>query len=167
MQLQVLDRKSKGSPTCYCEDCIRCKKDKGPIADSVDDQSNKPNKVVEKQQQPQRSRKTGVSCSSSSATSNNNLVRNSTPPAPQQSLSPCQSCKSAQDMVETSHNNCLRCNGNWSSSEHSQDCGYSSENNNGCCDTGSASSSLPSSPEGSEVACSDGFCNHEGKNICF
>jgi hypothetical protein len=63
----------------------------------------------------------------------------------------------------TSANSSLKnCNGNWSSSDHSQDCGYSSENNNGCCDTGSTSSSLPSSPEGSEVACSDGFCNHEG-----
>lgn len=43
-----------------------------------------------------------------------------------------------------------------SSSEHSsQDYGYSSEHN-------VSSSSLPSTPEGSEVACSDGCCNHEG-----
>lgn len=46
----------------------------------------------------------------------------------------------------------------WSSSDHSQDYGYSSENN-----IGSSGHSNPSSPEGSEVACSDGFCNHEGK----
>ena len=156
----MLDRKSKGSPTCYCEDCVRRKKDKGQRTHSVDDKSNKPNKVVEKQLQ-QRSRKSGVSCSSSEVASNNNiLLRNNTPPA----LSPCQSCKSAQDMVEASHNN--NCNGNWSSSEHSQDCGYSSENNNGCCDTGSGSSSLLSSPEGSEVACSEGCCNHEGIYYC-
>ncbi|PSN40613.1 hypothetical protein C0J52_09229 [Blattella germanica] len=163
-KLQVLDRKSKGSPTCYCEDCLRRKKDKGSLAGSIDDQSGKTNKMSEKQQQPQHSRKTGINCTGDATSSNNNnLVRNSTPPAPKQSLSPCQSCKSAQDLVDTSHiTNCLRCNGNWSSSEHSQDCGYSSENNNGCCDTGSGSSSLPSSPEGSEVACSDGFCNHEG-----
>lgn len=46
--------------------------------------------------------------------------------------------------------------------EHSaHDCGYSSGNNGGCCDTISGSSSLMSSPEGSEVACSEGFCNHE------
>lgn len=45
----------------------------------------------------------------------------------------------------------------WSSSDHSQDYGYSSENN-----IGSSGHSNPSSPEGSEVACSDGFCNHEG-----
>lgn len=49
----------------------------------------------------------------------------------------------------------------WSSAEHSHDCGYSSEHNNGCCDTISGTSSLPSSPEGSDVACSEGFCNHE------
>nr|XP_026494965.1 gametogenetin-binding protein 2-like [Vanessa tameamea] len=52
-------------------------------------------------------------------------------------------------------------NGNLSPNEHSQDCGYSSGNNGGCCETMSGSSSLMSSPEGSEVACSEGFCNHE------
>lgn len=41
-----------------------------------------------------------------------------------------------------------------SSERSSQDCGYSSEHN-------ISSSSLPSTPEGSEVACSDGCCNHE------
>lgn len=50
----------------------------------------------------------------------------------------------------------------WSSSEHSNDCGYSSENNNGCCETTSGTSSLPSSPEGSELACSGSCCNLEG-----
>lgn len=48
-----------------------------------------------------------------------------------------------------------------SSSDHSHDCGYSSENNNGYCETGSLASSLPSSPEGSEMACSDGCCQPE------
>lgn len=41
------------------------------------------------------------------------------------------------------------------SEQSSQDCGYSSEHN-------ISSSSFPSTPEGSEVACSDGCCNHEG-----
>jgi hypothetical protein len=176
----VLDRKTKGSPTCYCEDCIQRKKDKGSLTGSVEDQSNKAQRSADKQQEQRR--KTCTNCSSGDSGSNNNNllsnIRNSISPFPssatpeqQLSLSPCQSCKSAQDLVETSAallnnnaslKNCLRCNCNWSSSEHSQDCGYSSENNNGCCDTGSGSSSLPSSPEGSEVACSDGFCNHEG-----
>lgn len=44
---------------------------------------------------------------------------------------------------------------------HSQDCGYSSGNGGGCCETMSGSSSLMSSPEGSVVACSEGFCNHD------
>ncbi|CAK1545204.1 unnamed protein product [Leptosia nina] len=51
--------------------------------------------------------------------------------------------------------------GNLSPTYHSHDCGYSSGNNGGCCETMSGSSSLVSSPEGSEVACSEGFCNHE------
>lgn len=70
----------------------------------------------------------------------------------------CHSCHSVQGSNAISKR---LVQGSWSSSEHSQDCGYSSENNNGCCDTVSGSSSLPSSPEGSEVACSDGCCNHE------
>ncbi|XP_076251366.1 gametogenetin-binding protein 2-like [Rhynchophorus ferrugineus] len=45
-----------------------------------------------------------------------------------------------------------------STSDHSHDCGYSSENNNGCCETGSLVSSLSSSPEGSELACSESCC---------
>lgn len=45
-----------------------------------------------------------------------------------------------------------------STSDHSHDCGYSSENNNGCCETGSLISSLSSSPEGSELACSESCC---------
>ncbi|XP_013145974.1 PREDICTED: gametogenetin-binding protein 2-like [Papilio polytes] len=48
--------------------------------------------------------------------------------------------------------------------ELAHDCGYASGGgvtNGGCCETLSGSSSLMSSPEGSEVACSEGFCNHE------
>lgn len=44
--------------------------------------------------------------------------------------------------------------GRSSSELSSQDCGYSSEHN-------ISSSSLPSTPEGSEVACNDECCNHE------
>ncbi|XP_015121952.1 gametogenetin-binding protein 2-like [Diachasma alloeum] len=40
-------------------------------------------------------------------------------------------------------------------SQSSQDCGYSSEHN-------ASSVSMPSTPEGSEVACSEGCCGHEG-----
>ncbi|CAG9860789.1 unnamed protein product [Phyllotreta striolata] len=52
-----------------------------------------------------------------------------------------------------------------SNSDHSHDCGYSSENNNGCWETASLISSLPSSPEGSELACSDSCCQHDNDYI--
>ncbi|XP_049823669.1 gametogenetin-binding protein 2-like isoform X2 [Aethina tumida] len=50
-------------------------------------------------------------------------------------------------------------------SDHSHDCGYSSENNNGCFESGSSVSSLSTSPEGSELACSDSCCQHEQEYI--
>ena len=71
----------------------------------------------------------------------------------------CQSCQ----VDYTSSPKKDKMNGkevNISHIEHSQDCGYSS-GNNVCCEIMSGSSSLMSSPEGSEVACSEGFCNHE------
>ncbi|VEN36955.1 unnamed protein product [Callosobruchus maculatus] len=52
--------------------------------------------------------------------------------------------------------------GSNNSDSNSHDCGYSSENNNGCCgDTGSLVSSLSSSPAGSELACSEACCHHD------
>ncbi|CAB3371759.1 Hypothetical predicted protein [Cloeon dipterum] len=62
----------------------------------------------------------------------------------------CDSCQSAQKNPANKWS--ARC-----SSQQSHDFGYSSEGN----ETISGSCSLPSSPEGSEVACSDGFCNHD------
>lgn len=41
--------------------------------------------------------------------------------------------------------------------DHSQDYGYASAENN--------HSNSTSSPDGSDVACSEGFCNHSG-NVC-
>ncbi|KAJ8912903.1 hypothetical protein NQ315_017233 [Exocentrus adspersus] len=79
-------------------------------------------------------------------------------------------CKCENDVKEDkkNSNNCkcdnyLECNKKecGSASDHSHDCGYSSENNNGCCETGSLISSLSTSPEGSELACSDTCCQHE------
>lgn len=75
-------------------------------------------------------------------------------------------CHSCQDDFTELHslkkvNNKRVKKGNLSQNEQSHDCGYSSGNNGGCCETMSGSSSLISSPEGSEVACSEGFCNHE------
>ncbi|CAG4988576.1 unnamed protein product [Parnassius apollo] len=86
----------------------------------------------------------------------------------------CQSCQDDYTKRRSPKNSGKKRNknGNLSPSEHSHDCGYSSGNNGGCCETLSVnnggccetlsgSSSLMSSPEGSEVACSEGFCNHE------
>lgn len=52
--------------------------------------------------------------------------------------------------------------------DHLADCGYSSgPGGHPDCASGTGSSSLPSSPDGSEVACSDGFCNGESKLFLF
>ncbi|KAJ8967311.1 hypothetical protein NQ317_013780 [Molorchus minor] len=79
-------------------------------------------------------------------------------------------CKCENDVKENKKNGTCKCDNyaefnnkkeNGSTSDHSHDCGYSSENNNGCCETGSLISSLSSSPEGSELACSDTCCQHD------
>ncbi|XP_018568036.1 gametogenetin-binding protein 2-like isoform X3 [Anoplophora glabripennis] len=79
-------------------------------------------------------------------------------------------CKCENDVKENKKNANYKCDSYTdftskrecgSASDHSHDCGYSSENNNGCCETGSLISSLSSSPEGSELACSDTCCQHE------
>lgn len=82
-------------------------------------------------------------------------------------------CKCENDIKEDTNKNknisplMCKCNNsigyllpkeNGSSSDHSHDCGYSSENNNGCCETGSLVSSISSSPEGSELACDENYC---------
>ncbi|KPI91656.1 Gametogenetin-binding protein 2-like [Papilio xuthus] len=80
-------------------------------------------------------------------------------------------CQSCQDDYTTTKIGSPKKSGNkrnkkneLTSSELSHDCGYASGGGvttGGCCETLSGSSSLMSSPEGSEVACSEGFCNHE------
>lgn len=73
----------------------------------------------------------------------------------------CQSCPEEPEHSCSPKKIRQKRNKNGTPIDHSHDCGYSSGNNGGCCETISGSSSLMSSPEGSEVACSDGFCNHE------
>uniref|UniRef100_A0A1B6DI37 Gametogenetin-binding protein 2 n=1 Tax=Clastoptera arizonana TaxID=38151 RepID=A0A1B6DI37_9HEMI len=145
-KLQVLDRKTKGSPTCYCADCLREKNKKSVVTMnniSVDNELGK-----------QIILRGGVKCDSGGEDRNSIELSSIARSAEnkQSSLSPCPSCVNAQELLNGRNNNIA-----WSSSDHSQDCGYSSENN-----LGSSSPSGPSSPEGSEIACSDGFCNHEG-----
>lgn len=66
-------------------------------------------------------------------------------------------CKSSEIMMNRDH-----LPGSFSSCpslcDHSQDYGYASaENNNHSTST--------SSPDGSDVACSEGFCNHSGNSL--
>ncbi|XP_054262620.1 gametogenetin-binding protein 2-like isoform X2 [Macrosteles quadrilineatus] len=132
-ELQVLDRKMKGSPTCSCADCVKNKKSAVKVTNSVTKSKSKCAGQAENLEFP----------AIVSTEKNKNL----------NSLSPCESCVNAQELLDAQKG--------WSSSDHSQDYGYSSENN-----LGSTGPSGPSSPEGSEVACSDGFCNHDGTGEC-
>ncbi|GLH06233.1 Gametogenetin-binding protein 2 [Gryllus bimaculatus] len=181
-KLQVLEHKGKSSSACSCKDCQRKKKDKVSVENGSNSSCNHPSKSVACQKsQLQRGRNvTNGHCSSedlpsparkTAIHSSVTVVRNPTTScanlSPENvSLSPCQSCKNAQDSMDEHHARVSDTQtpvlpAAWSSSDHSQDCGYASENNNGCCDTASVSSSLRSSPDGSDIACSDGFCNHE------
>ncbi|CAG2065522.1 unnamed protein product, partial [Timema podura] len=179
--LQVLDRKTKGAPLCNCEDCLKKKLETTSISNLADTAVPNNKLVLEEMKKTQKvsanqmpsitsrkaihlnSRRSGSSLPSNSTKKKKinavKLARGSPEPS-------CQSCKVAQDGVEECLWSCVEHPGDkvglWSSSEHSQDCGYSSENTNGSCDIASGTSSLASSPEGSEIACSDAFCNHEG-----
>nr|CAD7453896.1 unnamed protein product [Timema tahoe] len=180
-KLQVLDRKTKGAPLCNCEDCLKKKLETTSISNLADTVVPNNKLVLEEMKKTQKvsanqmpsitsrkaihlnSRRSGSSLPSNSTKKKKinavKLARGSPEPS-------CQSCKVAQDGVEECLWSCVEHPGDkvglWSSSEHSQDCGYSSENTNGSCDIASGTSSLASSPEGSEIACSDAFCNHEG-----
>lgn len=170
MQLQILDRKSKGQLKCLCEDCSvknRIQGDSGKTSQGLS-QTNKSkkgkNKTHKENIKPKRQKKNKI-CNSGTLTvgENNNTVDCSNGNKDSvTTLTHCQSCQSAQESsgyAKQNYGNKQR-----DRNDHSQDYGYSSEHNNGSCDTPSASSSLNSSPEGSEVACSEGFCDHEGKN---
>lgn len=166
-QLQILDRKSKGQVKCLCEDCSiknrsesDSEKTSQPLTESKSRKGNN-NKGCRENCKTNSSKK-NKACDGGKPTAveNNNAsechngVKNS-------EVSHCQSCQTAQKTNAESSKKSVK-NGSKQrerGGDHSQDCGYSSEHNNG--DT--ASSSLNSSPEGSEVACSDGFCEHEGR----
>lgn len=70
---------------------------------------------------------------------------------------------------EISLYSCRSCDANVGGCSKSIDGGYvsepSSSNHDGPCSVlSSRTSSITSSPEGSEIACSDGFCNHDQSN---
>nr|CAD7403212.1 unnamed protein product [Timema poppensis] len=179
-KLQVLDRKTKGAPLCNCEDCLKKKLEMTSISNLADTAVPNNKLVLKEMKKTQKvsanqmpsitsrkgihpnSRRSGSSLPSNSTKKKKINTVKSACGSPEPS---CQSCKVAQDGVEGCLWSCVEHPGDkvglWSSSEHSQDCGYSSENTNGSCDIASGMSSLASSPEGSEIACSDAFCNHE------
>lgn len=184
-KLQVLDPKNKGLPTCKCPDCLNKLK-----TSSISQSQSKtelafplkkgPQKVIVKKDTSQTKKKL-----------NTNQSKQNNMPCKQLSLEDssdiCESCKDDEKVDESQwhyNDNCknsvtnelvwitepnetkftmwiemkkrFEIKQNHSLSEQSsQDCGYSSEHN-------ISSSSLPSTPEGSEVACNDEWCDHEG-----
>ncbi|XP_022185265.1 gametogenetin-binding protein 2-like isoform X2 [Nilaparvata lugens] len=152
-KLQVLHRKIKGPASCNCIDCQqRDKKKKSGGQSSEGAVPSAPTHTAPKEKKAAKGGKAKEAKGSTRSENNNNKMADSDSISIDDShnshaLTPCQSCANALELLGSQNSKI------WSS-DQSQDCGYSSENN--------ISNSIPSSTEGSEVACSDGFCNHEG-----
>ncbi|XP_057321516.1 gametogenetin-binding protein 2-like [Microplitis mediator] len=177
-KLQILDPKNKGQPTCKCPDCLKKTKNS----------DNK--KQTQTQSSTFRSKNSARKVIQPKVEQNKNVVNNISDkkdkdenPGKFCEEDPHDMCSCYEEFFEK------REDGKWylreggktppeaellkwvdfnkryeiklreimsrASSEPSQDCGYSSEHN-------VSSSSLLSTPEGSEVACSEGCCSHEG-----
>lgn len=134
------------------------------VSTSNSSSSNSSNSKTNKENLKNCTKKNKAACDGGklAVNENNNAVECSTSEDKNSNLSHCQSCQTAQE-GKGENNNKKKSDKQRVRNDHSQDYGYSSEHNNGSCNTVSASSSLNSSPEGSEIACSDGFCDHEGK----
>ncbi|XP_046484127.1 gametogenetin-binding protein 2-like [Neodiprion pinetum] len=183
-KLQVLDPKNKGLPTCKCPDCL--KKSQG-VSKAKPQTTTFPNKKSSSvQKSPDKKGPMDLKSISNSSPEIVGHLYEGCKPCPH-----CReimkqdedgywyypreflegSSKEVMDELMNQHSNNLAMwldmkkqytdavaafsNGRSSSEQSSQDCGYSSEHN-------VSSSSLPSTPEGSEVACSDSCCNREG-----
>ncbi|KAL6260622.1 hypothetical protein P5V15_008142 [Pogonomyrmex californicus] len=187
-KLQVLDPKNKGPPTCKCPDCL--KKQKTPNISQSQNKTElafpvkkSPQKITVKKDISEAKKKLSTNKSKQNSTPFKQLS--------QESSDICESCKESEKIHDENQwhydDNCKdsvtnelvdawitepnetkytvwiemkKCfemteRKNSSSEQSSQDCGYSSEHN-------ISSSSFPSTPEGSEVACSDEWCDHEG-----
>lgn len=176
-KLQVLDPKNKGPPTCKCPDCLKKLK--------TSQSQSKADHLTLSVQKTVSVQKTTVKNSTAEAEAKFSINQSKQNGVSQKQLSQedssdtCDSCKEgkkASDSEWNDEDNCkdsVRQNLVWtkskyadlwlmtkmkkhfSSEQSSQDCGYSSGHN-------ISSSSLPSTPEGSEVACNDICCDHEG-----
>lgn len=188
-KLQVLDPKIKSPPTCKCSDCVR-KSKSGITRSQSQTQLAFPKKVSNVQKNTTKKSSTESKKIAVNQTKKNNApVKNLSEEELFDACESCkdlsekienhhwhnlEDCKdpTTKEIVDAWIGKpSKRCN-MWiemkkrfelsiserksrsSSEQSSQDCGYSSEHN-------ISSSSLPSTPEGSEVACNDGCCNHE------
>ncbi|XP_067215566.1 gametogenetin-binding protein 2-like isoform X2 [Linepithema humile] len=180
-KLQVLDPKNKGPPTCKCSDCL-----KKPKTCSISQSQSKAELTfpVKKTTSVQKAtvKNSAVEAKVTFSISQSKQSSISPKQLPQEDSSDtCDSCKEGKKISDSEwhyENNCkdsVRQKLDWitkskyadlwfltrmgikkhfSSEQSSQDYGYSSEHN-------ISSSSLPSTPEGSEVACNE-CCDHEG-----
>ncbi|CAG5087264.1 Similar to CG2182: Gametogenetin-binding protein 2-like (Drosophila melanogaster) [Cotesia congregata] len=174
-KLQILDPKNKGQPTCKCPDCLKKTKNSDNIKQTQSQSSTFRSKnSSRKLNQPKVEQIKDVITKEKEKDEN---------PGKFCEEDPHDMCSCYEEFFEK------RDDGKWhlrqggktppeeellkwvdfnkryelklreimsrASSEPSQDCGYSSEHN-------VSSSSLPSTPEGSEVACSEGCCSHDG-----
>lgn len=153
----VFAEKLSGSPICDCDDCRKKQntaqngvtKDHKPQLNGKDIRKgggicNPPTPPKDKVAQSPK-----VNNSVRGKTANNNF-----------SIPHCDACHESVHCKDGKKNSGGK--GKTWLSDHLADCGYSSgPGGHPDCASGTGSSSLPSSPDGSEIACSDGFCNGE------
>ncbi|XP_066589135.1 gametogenetin-binding protein 2-like isoform X2 [Prorops nasuta] len=180
-KLQVLDPKNKGPPNCKCADCLKKSINSSKIQSQTQSKTKNNQKSAKK-----------TLCEKDEGKHSSKNEKRSKPfsedeldalESSHESLDKindahwhsCEECKDpvTEELVDAWIGEPRKQLSMWiemkkrfelsvserknrsSSEQSSQDCGYSSEHN-------ISSSSIPSTPEGSEVACSDGCCNHEG-----
>lgn len=188
-ELQIIDPNNKESLTCKCPDCT--KKGNSNQVQSKSQSQPAPSSKKEKNSKKKKNENKSAS-GSSKKSGKREKVDKTVNKSVDQSAKPPETCKTENSNNGNEWHNNEECTNPpssehlmdalmdtnkrytmWievkkrlntkvvnrncrSSSEHSsQDYGYSSEHN-------VSSSSLPSTPEGSEVACSDSCCNHVG-----
>lgn len=189
-KLQVLDPKNKGPPTCKCPDCLKKSKSIISEAQSQSQLAfPKKSSNLQKNSMKKGSSESKTKMTASQTKKNNTPVKILSEEELFETCKSCkgfsekidndhwhslEDCKDpmTKEIVDAWIGQPSKRYNMWiemkkrfelsiserksrsSSEQSSQDCGYSSEHN-------ISSSSLPSTPEGSEVACSDGCCNHE------
>ncbi|XP_058794088.1 gametogenetin-binding protein 2-like [Phymastichus coffea] len=186
-QHNVLDPKNKGLPTCNCADCTKKNKNSGQVKSQSNINSSKKSKKSKNKINESKSMSTSTKKTSKRDKVNKSPSKSTEEPVKSEICrtkpisvdSEWHDSNVYKDTSSSEHlmddlmdsnkrytmwievkkrlnTKTINRNGRSSSEHSSQDYGYSSEHN-------VSSPSLPSTPEGSEVACSDGCCNHEGE----